>query len=87
MILFTIIVIAFVVFAFVQAGKKMKKTNSPASKNVHIPVTISYDSNTCESETYSKPIQKSVDGWILNPGTPFELTVLHTTFGITTELK
>lgn len=87
MILFTIIVIAFVVFAFMQAGKKMKKTNSPVSKNVHIPVTISYDSNTCESETYSKPIQKSVDGWILNPGTPFELTVLHTTKDIAQSIR
>lgn len=87
MILFTIIVIVFVVFAFVQAGKKMKKTNSPVSKNVHIPVTISYDSNTCESETYSKPIQKSVDGWILNPGTPFELTVTHATKDIAQSIR
>lgn len=87
MILFSIIVIAFVVFAFVQAGKKMKKTNSPVSKNVHIPVSINFDSNTCESETYSKPIQETVDGWILNPGTPFELTVLHATKDIAQTIR
>lgn len=87
MILFTILVIAFSVYLIVSGIKKMKNTHSSVSKSVHIPITINHEPETYESETYNKPIRKSANGWILNPDTPFELTVTNATKDIAQTIR
>lgn len=78
----SIVLIVFAVFLFVSGMRKMKNKRLPASPSAPRPAT----SNN-ERETYSAPIQKTPDGWILNPDTPFELTVLNATKDIAQTIR
>ncbi len=69
-----IIFVILVVLIVVSVKKKGKTKHVAERRGTNTPYTIEY-----ESVAYSTPIRETADGWCLNPGTPFELTVLHVT--------
>lgn len=77
-----IIFVTLVVLIVVSVKKKGKTKHVTELKSINTPYTTEYG-----SATYSTPIQETTDGWCLNPGTPFELTVLHVTKDIAQTIR
>lgn len=80
-----VFVISLIVFASISNKRKTNKESKQKKQN--IPIAINYELKNYEPERYSGSIQATVDGWCLNPGTPFELTVLQTTRDIAQSIR
>lgn len=69
-----IIVLAAVFFLVgIRNGKKKNKSKKDPSSGSSVKITV--DSVPDEDQDYHEPIRQANGGWVINPGTPFELTV------------
>lgn len=77
-----VLIIGFLIFLIVKSSNKQKnKTSHKLTEKTEIPIeikiTTSYGSSSSEKEEKFNPIKQDTKGnWILNPGAPFELTLL-----------
>lgn len=76
MITFIIIAVLVAVFFLIgiPKGKKGNDTKEPTNSTSTINLNLSTVPN--EEEKYHEPIKQIDNGWVINPGCPFELTIM-----------
>lgn len=74
---FIIIAVLVSIFFFIRyfQGKKKNESSKVPLSTPSIDITVT--SVPDESQDYQEPIKQANGGWIINPGTPFELTVIN----------
>ena len=73
-IIITVLVALFFLFVITK-GKKKEETKENSVSMPYVDVSVSTEPD--ENETYNEPIKQVSDGWVINPGCPFELTVIN----------
>lgn len=73
-IIITVLVAIFFLFVITK-GKKKEETKENSVSMPYVDVSVSTEPD--ENETYNEPIKQANGGWVINPGTPFELTVIN----------
>lgn len=85
----TFIIIAVLVALFflfvITKGKKEEETKENSVSMPYVDVSVSTEPD--ENETYNEPIKQVSDGWVINPGCPFELTVIGCDSDIASQLR
>ncbi len=73
---FIIIAVLVVVFFLIGIPKGNKKNEADANSTSAPTINLNLSTASNEEEKYHEPIKQVDDGWVINPDTPFELTVL-----------
>lgn len=77
---FIIIAVLVSIFFFIRYFQGKKKIESSKESLSSPSIDITLTSIPDESQDYHEPIKQANGGWVINPGTPFELTVLDCNF-------
>ena len=84
-------IVIFIVLLIISKGNNNSAKNNASAPAINLKITTDSSLNGkehCEKyESYNKPIKQTDDGWIINPDTPFELTVLDCDYDIASQIR
>lgn len=73
---FIIIAVLVVLFFLIGIPKGNKKNEADANSTSAPTINLNLSTASNEEEKYHVPIKQVDDGWVINPGCPFELTIM-----------